>query len=286
MSRRIAYLGGLGAVCVLGGLTWAITGWAGIVEESPQAVQHNLDLVYSRSSGEELRLDVAVPAKGDGPFPAVLCLHGGGWVSGSRKQMKQTIEVLARRGYVAVAADYRLAPTHRWPACYDDCQAAVKWLRANAGTYRLDPERVGVVGMSAGGHLACLLGVTDNKLQAVVSFAGPTDLSAEEMWTKDVRAKNLEPLFGGAPEAKRDELRQASPACLSLTKPPPFLLMHGSADAVVPVRQAHLLAERLKQAGGESRVVVLEDEGHTWAGANLKRSLDQMLTFLDETLKK
>ena len=90
----------------------------------------------------------------------MVCLHGGGWVSGDRKEMERTIDALARRGYVAIAPDYRLAPKHRFPACIEDCKAAVRWLRANAGKYHIDPNRIGVMGMGAGGHLACLLGVT------------------------------------------------------------------------------------------------------------------------------
>lgn len=301
MTRRLAYLGGLGALCVLGGLGWAISGWAGFAQDKPAAAVVHSDIVYARAGDEALHLDLARPAEGEGPFPAVLCLHGGGWVSGSRKQMTQTIEALARRGYVAASADYRLAPKHRWPACLEDCKAAVRWLRANAAAYHLDPERIGAVGLSAGGHLACLLGVADNsegpqgtagnadrssRVQAVVSFAAPTDLTAEELWTKDVRANNLEPLFGGPPEATRDALRQASPALYAPKAPPAFLLLHGSADAVVPARQARALAEKVRQAGGSARVVVWEGEGHTWAGPNLTRSLGQMLTFLDETLQK
>src|SRR5205823_333626 len=173
-------------------------------------VRDEPDVEFARPGGVALKADLALPNEGKGPFPAVVCLHGGGWVSGDRKQMSKTIEVLARRGYVALAPDYRLAPAHRFPACVEDCKAAVRWLRANAGKYRIDPGRIGAVGLSAGGHLACLLGVTtpgdglegtggnsdrSSAVQAVVSFAGPTDLTAEELWTKEVLRRNLEPLF-------------------------------------------------------------------------------------------
>lgn len=298
MSRRLAYLGGVAIICGLGWLAWAMSGAA---QDADVLVRRENDVIFAQVGDETLRLDLALPAKGEGPFPVVLCLHGGGWVAGSRKQMSQTIEVLARRGYVAAAADYRLAPKHRWPACIEDCKASVRWLRGNAGKYRIDPDRVAVLGLSAGGHLACLLGVTDNsdglegtggyadrssKVQAVVSFAGPTDLTAEELWTKESRSRNLEPLLGGALDAKRDAARQASPAHYAPKSPPAFLLVHGTADAVVPPRQAEALAEKVREAGGVVRVLSLEGEGHTWAGPNLTRSIDQMLTFLDETLKK
>jgi acetyl esterase/lipase len=247
-----------------------------------------------------LKADLALPVEG-GPFPAVVCLHGGGWVTGNRKQMARTIEVLAHRGYVAVAPDYRLAPAHRFPACVEDCKAAVRWLRANAGKYRIDPGRIAAVGLSAGGHLACMLAVTtpadglegtggnsdrSSAVQAVVSFAGPTDLTAEELWTKEVLAGNLEPLFGGPPQTKLDLYRKASPTHYVPVAPPPVLLVHGSDDRVVPVRQAHALAERLRSRDGKADVVVLEGEGHTWNGYALLKSIDQMLTFLDATLKK
>jgi acetyl esterase/lipase len=276
--------------------------WALVSAQGPRpTVRHEADVVFARVGDEALRADLALPAVGDGPFPAVVCLHGGGWVGGDRKQMGQTIEVLARRGYVGVAPDYRLAPAHPWPACVEDCKAAVRWLRASAGRYRINPERIGAVGLSAGGHLACLLGVTGpadglegtaghldrpSKVQAVVSFAGPTDLTAEALWTDEVLKRNLVPLFGGPPRSKPDDYRKASPAHYRPRTPPPFLLVHGSADRVVPPGQAQALAERLREAGGVARVLVLEGEGHTWAGASLTRSIDQMLTFLDEALKK
>jgi dipeptidyl aminopeptidase/acylaminoacyl peptidase len=134
--------------------------------------------------------------------------------------------------------------------------------------------------------LACLLGVSDEKVQAVVSLAGPTDLTAEELWTKEVRERNLEPLFGGPPESKRDELRQASPLHGAFKNLPPFLLLHGSADPAVPVKQAQAMAEKIREAKGTVRLVILEGAGQTWAGDNLTRSIDQMLTFLDANLKK
>jgi acetyl esterase/lipase len=297
MSRRLM---GLGALVAIGGLGCLV--WAFVAAQAPRpTVRHESDVVFARVGGETLRADLALPAIGEGPFPAVVCLHGGGWVGGNRKQMAGTIEVLARRGYVAVAPDYRLAPAHRWPACVEDCKAAVRWLRANAGRYRVQPERIGAVGLSAGGHLACLLGVTgpadglegtgDNqdrpsKVQAVASFSAPMDLTAEALWTEEVLRRNLVPLFGGPPTLKMDEYRKASPARYLPAAPPPFLLVHGSADPVVPPAQAEALAGRLRQAGGAVRVLMREGERHTWAGANLTRSIDQMLTFLDEALKK
>jgi acetyl esterase/lipase len=215
--------------------------------------------------------------------------------------MSQTIEVLARRGYVAIAPDYRLAPAHRFPACIEDCKCAVRWLRASAGKYRVDTARIGAVGLMAGGHLACLLGMTESgdglegtagyldqssRVHAVVSFAGPTDLADETLHVPEVLKDNLIPLMGGPPSEQRDLYRKASPVHYSPRTSPTFLLIHGSADQVVPVRQAHVLAEKLKRSGSSARVVELEGEGHTWTGSSLMRGIDQMLTFLDESFRK
>jgi acetyl esterase/lipase len=258
------------------------------------------DLVFGRAGAVDLKLDLARPAEGAGPFPAIVCIHGGGWVGGSRKQMAQTIEALAKYGYVAVAPDYRLAPAHRFPAQVEDCKCAVRWLRAHAGDYNIDPERIGVMGLSAGGHLACLLGVTkrsdglegsgghtaeSSAVQAVVSFFGPTDLAAP-VWSKEARSGNLIPLLGGPPEKCAAAYRAASPLTYADRPAPPFLFLHGSDDPVVPPEQSQVLAEKLRAAGGSARVVLVKDEGHGWRGANLLRSIAEMIAFFDTTFKK
>jgi acetyl esterase/lipase len=298
VSRRFVLVA-VAAVAVLG---LGLYMWPrGAAQQPRPAVRYERDVEFARPGGVPLKVDLALPGEGSGPYPAVVCLHGGGWVAGDRKQMAQTIDVLGRRGYVAAAPDYRLAPTHRFPACVEDCKAAVRWLRANAGKYRIDPKRIGVVGLSAGGHLALLLAVTgpgdglegsggnserSSAVQAVASFAGPADLTSEELWTKEVLTRNLEPLFGGPPQAKLDLYRKASPRHYSPAPPPPALLVHGSRDLIVPVRQAHDLANRLRELGGKASVVVLEGQGHTWHGLALLESIDKMLTFLDAELKK
>ena len=118
------------------------------------------DLVYGRGGAENLKLDLAMPKDGAGPFPAIVFLHGEGWRAGNRRQMSHFIEGVARMGWVGVTVEYRLVPAARFPAQVEDCKAAVRWLRANAGKYRIRPDRIGVVGFSAGGHLASMLGVT------------------------------------------------------------------------------------------------------------------------------
>jgi acetyl esterase/lipase len=267
--------------------------------QEPPRLEVERDLVFGTGGGRELKLDVTRP-RGDGPFPAVVCLHGGGWVGGDRRQMDATARVLAAHGYVAVTPDYRLAPQDRFPAPVEDCKAAVRWLRANAARLKVDPERVGVLGYAAGGHLACLLGVTDktdgldgeggnagesSRVQAVVSFFGPTDLARSD-WDAEVRDQNLVPLLGGTLEQRPEVYRKASPIAYARKGAPPFLFVHGALDPVVPPSHSQDMAEKLRAAGGGARVVLLEGEGHGLRGEKLRVGLTEMMAFFDETLKR
>src|SRR5579871_4827242 len=121
-------------------------------QEAKRAIRVEKGIVFGKGGATELQLDLAMPQDGEGPFPAIVCIHAGGWVAGNRQQMKDTIEVFARRGYVAISPDYRVAPRDRFPAQIHDCKAAVRWLRANAEKYHVDPNRIGAFGASAGGH--------------------------------------------------------------------------------------------------------------------------------------
>ena len=269
-------------------------------QEVKPELREEHDVVFGKGGDQELKLDLAMPKDGTGPFPVVICLHGGGWTRGDRADMKITLEALARRGYVAVSPDYRLAPKDRFPAQIEDCKAAVRWLRANAETYKINPDRIGVVGFSAGAHLACLLGVTrkedglegtggnpdqSSSVQAVVSFFGPTDLTGQG-FGKDVEKQSFVPLLGGTLAEKKDAYLKASPITYAGKHAPPFLFFHGTNDHLVPVKQSELLADKLKEAGVKTELVVLEGAGHGWEGETLQKSIAKMMIFLDDQLKK
>jgi len=241
-----------------------------------------------------------MPNTGAGPFPVVVFLHGEGWRAGNRQQMNHFIEGVARLGYVGVTVEYRLVPAARFPAQVEDCKAAVRWLRTNAGKYRIRSDRIGVVGFSAGGHLASMLGVTGkddgfdssggnteefSRVQAVVSFFGPTDFTTRD-WPKDLEQEVIAPFLGGSFADRSDTYQKASPVTYASKDAPPFLFFHGSEDKLVPVDQSKRLGEKLKSLGMPAEVVVLEGEGHGFTDANNQIAMRRMLDFLDARLKQ
>jgi acetyl esterase/lipase len=243
------------------------------------------DLTYGTAGGTELKLDLAMPKEGSGPLPAIVFLHGEGWRAGNRRQMSHFIEGVARMGYVGVTVEYRLVPAARFPAQVEDCQAALRWLRANAGKYRVDPGRIGVVGFSAGGHLAAMLGVTGENVQAVVTFFGPTDFTTRD-WPPVLEREVIVPFLGGTFSEIPAVYQSASPVSHVTKDSAPFLLFHGSEDELVPVDQSKRLAERLKSFGVPVRLVVLEGEKHGFSDAHNQECMKQMMAFLGERLKR
>src|SRR5881396_2302714 len=219
------------------------------VEIADAAIQR--DLVYKRINGRALTLNLYCPQKASSPLPVILWIHGGGWSKGRKEQHSPAISFL-NDGYAVASIEYRLSGEAPFPAQIEDCKAAVRWLRANAAKYNLDADRIGVWGMSAGGHLAALLGTSggvpelegsgDNmqyssRVQAVCDVAGPADLPAlTNLGPKRMFA--IEGLLGGPLEKDKAKAIAASPIHYVSKDDPPFLIVHGEADRVVPVEQS------------------------------------------------
>lgn len=267
-------------------------------DEAAAKVANEYDVVYAKPGGEELKLDVTRPAEGDGPFPVVLVIHGGGWRGGNKKDSRPALGEFARRGYVAVSPQYRFCPKETFPAQVHDVKAAVRWVKAHAKEYKADPGRVGAVGFSAGGHLSMMLGVTgpadglegevagggpDSSIQAVVNYFGPTDMAATDF--PEVTRPLISDFLGGKPSEKPKEASQASPLTFVSKGDAPILTFQGTKDPLVPPTQATRLADAMTAAGVPGRVELLVGASHGWGGEELKRTMAETFAFFDTYLK-
>jgi acetyl esterase/lipase len=224
-------------------------------------------VVYRTLGGRSLKLDVFSPRARGTARPAVLCVHGGGWRNGERRQMYGKAAALARAGIVGVAIEYRKSDEATYPAAVDDTFAAVQWVRANAARLGVDPGRIGVFGSSAGGHLALMAGVTKpgRPVQAVASWNGPGDLVRGFMESGHVSkyARDVTERFLGGPIATHRVLyERASPARNIIGRPPPLFLVHGEEDGTVPPSQGDYMAEAARRAGGEVTILRVRNAGH------------------------
>lgn len=266
----------------------------------PDDVAFEPGIEYANPDGQHLRLDLARPKTGDGPFPAVVCIHGGGFRAGSREVYDGLVVRLAQKGYVAVTVSYRLAPKYQFPAAVHDTKAAVRWVRANAAKYHIDPDRIGVTGGSAGGHLAQFLGVTagvaefegeggnpgvSSRVACVVNVYGPSDFT--KSYGKSVDAAEVLPLFlGGNLETARRQHVRSSPLNWVTPNAAPTLCIHGTEDTYVAHEQAVWLVDRLKASAVEAEVLTLPGAGHGFKGKDAETADAALLAFFDKHLKK
>ena len=264
-------------------------------------------VVRDVSYGPDARnvMDLYLPEVPAAPRPLVVCIHGGGWAGGDKRGYAWLAEELARRGYVAASVTYRFAPASRAPAQMDDVQRAVRWLRKNAATYGLDPERVGAIGGSAGGHLASYLALADtrdnsdgdlaaysSRVRCAVDCYGPVDLEA---MMKSASAPIVQGFIGRPLEGNEQAYRDASPHFLVKDRPPPFLIIHGTRDVgtargQVPMEQSERFHEKLRRAGGDATLLKLDGAAHGFTGNGANKHAQEALAaaaeFFDKHLGK
>ena len=223
-------------------------------------------ITYSKVGDRELLLDAFIP-NDEGEHPAVLVVHGGAWRSGNRKQLRAYATALAERCFVCFAIDYRLAPKHKFPAQIEDCRAAVKWIRENASKYKVNPERLGAIGYSAGGHLVSLLATTgqppsdengnvDTRIQVAAAGGAPTDFR----WFPD-NGRWAEFWMGGDLSTKKAKFQAASAAAFVDASDAPLFFFNGSADELVPEAWTKACYFELKSAGVKTEFYSIPNAG-------------------------
>lgn len=272
----------------------------------PDAAKVERDVVYGRAGRVELKLDLYYPhGKATGPLPVAVYIHGGGWTKGDKAGgagMLALGEVL-RCGYLVASINYRLAPEFKFPAQIEDAKCAIRYLRAHAKELNLDPERIGVWGSSAGGHLAALVGTADasagfdtsggwtnhsSRVRAVVNIFGPADLSPRG----ELGNLRVGQTVFGAQSSDDPVLKQASPVTHVSADDPPFLLLHGNRDRLVPLSQSQMLLAQLRAAGVPASLVVVTNAGHGFAPVGGtpnpdRQELARMIAdFFDQHLRK
>lgn len=265
------------------------------------------DLPYVEGGHERQRLDLYLPKDVKGRLPVIVWIHGGAWLGGSKDFVGEAIDFIDQ-GYAVSSIGYRLSQHATFPAQIEDCKAAIRWLRANADKYMLDRDRFGVWGASAGGHLAALVGTASDveelegdggnadqssRVQAVVDFFGPTDFSQMNAHSEKGSFINHDSpdapeakLIGGAVSDNPEKAQRANPIHYLTADDPPFLIVHGDRDPLVPCHQSDLLNEALKNKGIEVTFHKLVGAGHGGPQFSSNEIKEAVETFFEEHLKK
>jgi len=271
-----------------------------------------LDVAYATKSQAQ-KLDIYIPDEGEGPFPVILSIHGGAFKSGDKGD-GQVIPMLEgiKRGYAVVSINYRLSGEAIFPAQIYDVKAAVRWIRANAKQFKLNPEKIAAWGGSAGGHLASMVGTSgdvkeledlsqgnpnqSSRVQAVVDWFGPTDFLKMDAQLKESKVSN--PQIHSIPDSPESELigknlvdapelvKAANPETYITKDDPPFFIQHGLIDHLVPYQQSVNLANKLEQVIGKEKVIIELLPGTDHGGPNYEteQNINKVFAFLNKTI--
>lgn len=273
-------------------------GPAGPGGAGPPRATVRADVEFCAPAGEPLVVDLYFPAApADVKVPVALFFHGGAWIGGTENLsgsawLAALVEPLRDRGFLVASAEYRLAPAARWPAPIEDAKCAVRFLRSRAAEYGLDPDRILAWGSSAGGHLASLVGTTEDgelegngghagvssRVSAVVDLWGPADLSDPTGWPIGTGAAFQ--LVFRASSFDDPVLVEASPVAHVDPGDPPFLIVHGLDDDVVPVDQSYAMRDALRAVGVDAELITVANAGHglvrTFGAGPLEPSADSV----------
>ena len=255
------------------------------------------DIAYVSKGHTRQKLDFYAPSSsgGPGPWPCVVFIHGGGWESGSKSG--NGAMGLCWRGYAVASIGYRLSGDAPFPAQIEDCKAAVRYLRAHAARFNIDPNRIGASGGSAGGHLAALLGTTadittfdkgeyldqSSQVKAVVDFYGPTNLA---FYGASRPGDLLSRFIGGPIQNNAAKVQAANPITYVNVGDAPFAIFHGDADPLVPQRHSEALRDALQQARVPVTLTIVPGGGHGFQGKAQQAVNTQVAAFFDKYLKQ
>ena len=276
----------------------------------PPGVKMERDISYVPNGDEAQKLDLYLPEKpAEHPLPLIVHIHGGGWMGGNK--FPCPVVGMVSKGYAVASVEYRFSQKAKFPAQIQDCQAAIRWLRANSKPHNIDPERVGVVGGSAGGHLSALVGTAGGKkafapiggneeqsdrVQAVCDIFGPANFSTVmQQADDDKNVRNIfkfnspsdpySQLIGVSLEGNQEKTDAVSPEHYVSQDNPPMLILHGTHDALVPLAQSEEFAAALKETGVEVWLQKLPGSGHGGGGFGKPAIVNLMQVFFDKHLK-
>jgi len=260
-----------------------------------------VDVVYGKGDDTPLSLDLDYPERVGPAYPTILFLHPQakwGQAAKQEERFRTVLRTFNEAGYLVATSHYRPPQEEApFPGPVEDCKAAVRWLRANARSYRIDSDRVGVIGVETGGYLACMLGTTQvsqrfegaggspglsSRVQAVVSIDAPLDFT-KKSWPDKFEQQVLVPFLGASFQDQPERYQQASPGTYASSDGPPFLLFHARGNQLVPITQARSLAQQLKQAGASVRLVEV-DKAAIWNSNLLEETLERARAFFDDQL--
>ncbi|MDP6636514.1 MAG: alpha/beta hydrolase [Phycisphaerae bacterium] len=255
--------------------------------KTPDSVTVARDIVYATYGKRKVMLDMYLPKNPPaGKIPCIMTIHGGGWRNGDKNKFARFASKFAENGFAAACIGYRLMPEVKVPQCVQDAKASVRWVRANAKKYNIDPDRIGAFGGSAGAHLAAMLGTSfkveklegnggnkgvSSKVHAVVALATPADMTA---FPRHAGNKETARLISPANYVDKDSAK--------------FLLIHAEGDGVVPYKQSIILQEKLTKASVVVQLTKIEGRNHAFWNGNsptAQKTVADTITFFQKTLK-
>ncbi len=251
----------------------------------PENVRAELNIPYAGTENPRQMLDLYLPSKpaADKPLPVVVWIHGGAWLGGNKSSGRgMLLPLVASGNYAGVSVAYRLSGEATWPAQIHDCKAAIRWVRAHAKQYNLDADHIGVWGSSAGGHLVAMLGTSggvkqlegtlgkhldhDSRVTCVVDYFGPSDMLTMGKYPSQMKHDAPDSpeskLLGGPVQEMKEAARSASPTSYVSKDDPPFLIVHGDKDPLVPHNQSVRLAAGLRKVGVDVTFITIRGGGH------------------------